>query len=115
MVGYLASRLVPIGMPCTTTVFMGGAHPRTPVDAFTDVETKSTTVSDVINRALLNTDQVDATIRSVRFAPTIAAAADLCGIASDAFTKVLSRFVDTSSTSSNLKFTAALDQCCLCT
>ena len=76
---------------------MGGAHPGTPVDAFTDVETKSTTVSDVINRALLNTDQEDATIRSVRFAPTIAAAADFCGIASDAFTKVLSRFVDTSS------------------
>ena len=85
-----------------TTVFMGGAHPGQPVGAVSDAVSSTTSLSDVLKRALLNTGQSNATLRSVRSAPSIAAAADFCGTAPDAFINVLSRWVDTSSIGSFL-------------
>ena len=80
-----------------TTVFVSGI-PGTPVGAFVDVQRSGTAnVSSLLTCALLSTGQSDATVRSVRFAASVAAAADFCDSAPDAFVRVLSRWIDTRS------------------
>ena len=82
---------------------MSGAWPSwRPIAAATGAYMSDDTTLRVINRALLTTGLSGCTVRSVRFAPTMAAAANVCGLATTTLSDVLSRWIDASSAGSLL-------------